>query len=223
MIEVLEGKRIGETSGILKFGSGGSCTVLAAVEFLDRLSKVYQNAMLWKSLNSREGLQPGLKQLIRGTLREDDPAAVRSRVDKLVLSAVEIHSPGFWEFLGALSPLKFIRDILIDMHERKKDRLYKMAAEAQKLELDNEYRRLEVEEKAMMIAKMEKEAFREEMVNVVLKHNVIASRVRLLRDMGMTDDEISRYVKEALSDPMVDLLSAMEAANVSDPSLRVQA
>lgn len=52
------------------------------------------------------------------------------------LSAVELHSPGFWEVLGSLSPLKFITDSIQHRHERKKDKDYRKAAEASRLWLE---------------------------------------------------------------------------------------
>src|SRR5208283_3018379 len=51
------------------------------------------------------------------------------RSQQLVSNAVEINSPGFWEFLGSVSPLEIMRNYLNDRHERRKDREYLESAE----------------------------------------------------------------------------------------------
>lgn len=55
----------------------------------------------------------------------------------LVVSRVVLQSPGFWEFLGSLNPLEVTRKYLNDRHERRKDRDYRSAAEADRLALEN--------------------------------------------------------------------------------------
>jgi hypothetical protein len=63
---------------------------------------------------------------------------------RLQLSAVVIRSPGFWECLGAISPLESIRKYLSERHERRKDREYKNRLEAQRLALENAKLRTEI-------------------------------------------------------------------------------
>lgn len=57
--------------------------------------------------------------------------------DRLVIAEVDLHSPGFWNFLGNLNPLEVIRQYINDRHERRKDKRYRESAEARKLELEN--------------------------------------------------------------------------------------
>jgi hypothetical protein len=60
-----------------------------------------------------------------------------SSEDRLVLGRVRLSSPGILQFLGALNPLEFIRKILADRHERRKDNQYRNAAEQDRLQLEN--------------------------------------------------------------------------------------
>jgi hypothetical protein len=65
------------------------------------------------------------------------PAEIKSLVpvsEKLILTAVELRSPGFWEFLGSLNVLEVIRKWISDWHERRKDREYRETAERRRLE-----------------------------------------------------------------------------------------
>jgi hypothetical protein len=65
------------------------------------------------------------------------PGAIATS-DPLVVSRVELSSPGFWEFFGSLNPLEVLRKYLNDRHERRKDDEYRSDAERQRLELENE-------------------------------------------------------------------------------------
>jgi len=62
----------------------------------------------------------------------------------LRVSAVQLQSPGFWEFLGSLNPLETLRKYLGDRHERRKDRQWRESLEAEKLRLENEQLRTQV-------------------------------------------------------------------------------
>jgi hypothetical protein len=64
-------------------------------------------------------------------------ASLFPRSEQLVLSAVSLGSPGFWEFLGALTPLEVLRKYLNDRHERRKDRDYRESADKRARELQN--------------------------------------------------------------------------------------
>lgn len=57
--------------------------------------------------------------------------------ERLVIHRVQLVSPGFWEFLGALNPLHQIREYLDDRHRRRHDKEYREQAEQDKLSLQN--------------------------------------------------------------------------------------
>ena len=60
---------------------------------------------------------------------------------------------GFWQFLASLSPFESLRKYLVFRHKRDQDHRYREAAEARKLELENEARELAIIEKRAKIAK----------------------------------------------------------------------
>ena len=86
------------------------------------------------------GWPPGRRGVRRTRDWPPTPEEVASfvpRSEQLVLSAVSLASPGFWEFLGTLNPLEILRKYLNDRHERRKDRDYRESAERRRLELEN--------------------------------------------------------------------------------------
>lgn len=116
--------------------------------FLRDLEYAYNSAYVFDSILEeaeelyRTGNSPGLP--IRNLLwmawwppTPEKVAAMVPEADRLRLIGVELHSPGFWDFLGKFNPLEVLRQYLNDRHERQKDRQYRSSAEAEKLELEN--------------------------------------------------------------------------------------
>jgi hypothetical protein len=101
--------------------------------------------------------------------------------NRLVLSAVELSSPGFWEFLGVLNPLETIRKYLGERHERRKDREYREPLEAQKLALENQE----------------------------LANRVIERRIEILKKAAVPDHVIATYINELVHRPL-EALGAMQ-------------
>ncbi|MDE5487303.1 hypothetical protein [Elizabethkingia meningoseptica] len=94
--------------------------------------------------------------------------------DKLVISKVNIQSPGFWEFVGSLNPLQQMREYLNDRHERQKDRKYRNRQEE---ELGN----LEIQDK---------------------KNKLISQRIDILKNAGYSDIEIRQMVNSMINLPL---------------------
>ena len=106
-----------------------------------------------------------------------EPVQVASfipRTEQLVLAAVTLTSPGFWEFLGSLNPLEVLRKYLNDRHERRKDREYRETAERRRLEIEN----------------FERET------------HAIAERVRLGKEIGATDTDLAPLLNEFVHKPL---------------------
>jgi hypothetical protein len=82
--------------------------------------------------------------------------------DELTLFAVQMGSPGFWEFMGTLNPLEVIRQFLKDRHERRKDRAYRERIEAERGDLENAF----------------------------LRNQVIQQQIQIARDLGATEQEL---------------------------------
>ncbi len=97
--------------------------------------------------------------------------------EQIILSAVQLQSPGHWEFLGTLNPLEVIRKYLNDRHEREKDREYRNAAEKRRLMLDN----------------------------LVLENEIISSRVKIAKELGATDRDIAPLLNELVYKPLMAL------------------
>lgn len=97
--------------------------------------------------------------------------------DRLLLNAVELKSPGCWEFLGTLNPLEVIRNYLNDRHERRKDREYRESAEARRLQLEN----------------------------LSLENNVLRERIELLKKMGASDSDLAPLRNKLLYVPLSNL------------------
>lgn len=103
---------------------------------------------------------------------------------KLEVKRIQIASPGFWEFLGALNPLQQIREYLNDRHRRRQDREYREQAEREKLRLENELIQRQIWEK---------------------ENSVFRGRIEMLREIGFSDEEIRRLIWVHVSQPLIAL------------------
>ncbi len=100
----------------------------------------------------------------------------------LLLHSVSLRSPGFWDFVGKLNPLEVIRLYLNDRHERRKDREYREDAEREKLRLENE----------------------------LLRSKAFEARLKFLRELGMTDEELAPIKNRLIHEPL-DALGIAQA------------
>jgi hypothetical protein len=108
------------------------------------------------------------------------PAEISSLVpssEHLVLSAVNLGSPGFWEFLGSLNAFETLRKWLNDRHERRKDREYRESAEQRRLAAEN----LQCESAA------------------------IRERIQIARELGFTDRDLAPLLNELVLKPLAAL------------------
>jgi hypothetical protein len=95
----------------------------------------------------------------------------------LRVSAVQLQSPGFWEFFGALLPLETLRKYLADRHDRRKDRKWRDAQEAERARLENER----------------------------LRTQVVSDRVEMLRKVGVPRSIIRRALVAHVIQPLETL------------------
>ena len=95
----------------------------------------------------------------------------------LIVTRVELGSPGFWEFLGALNPLEVIRQYLNDRHRRKQDREYRDREEARMLGLENDLREIDV----------------------------VRQRIDAAREYGVPDEALTPLLKRLLGEPLEEL------------------
>ena len=94
--------------------------------------------------------------------------------DRLIISKVNIQSPGFWEVIGSLNPLQQIREFIKDRHERKKDDKYRSRQE-------EEIGELRIEER---------------------KNRIINQRIETLRGLGYNEAEIRQLVMAMVIEPL---------------------
>jgi hypothetical protein len=99
------------------------------------------------------------------------------RSEQLILASVNINSPGFWDFIGALNPLEVLRKYLNDRHERRKDHEYRESAEQRKLALEN----------------------------LARENNVLSERIRIARELGATDRDLAPLLNELVFKPLTAL------------------
>jgi hypothetical protein len=114
---------------------------------------------------------------------------------KLEVKRIQIESPGFWEFLGALNPLQQIREYLNDRHKRRQDREYREQAERERLLLENELIRRQIWEK---------------------ENSVLRERISVLREIGFSDDEIRRLIWVYVSQPLIALGKHQDAGLIEN-------
>jgi|GEM_PF-784307 len=109
--------------------------------------------------------------------------------DRLIISKVNIQSPGFWEVLGSLNPLQQIREYIKDRHERKKDDQYRSRQEE---EIGN----LEIEER---------------------RNRIINQRIETLRGLGYSDAEIRQLVMAMVIEPLNRLGRHQDNGQIEGP------
>jgi hypothetical protein len=119
----------------------------------------------------------GLRHIRDWPLSPDEVASFVPVSEQLTLSAVQLSSPGFWEFLGTLNPLEVIRKYVSDRHERRKDKEYRESAETRRLELEN----------------------------LSLETKVIAERVSLAKELGATNRDLAPLLNELIYRPLTNL------------------
>jgi hypothetical protein len=105
----------------------------------------------------------------------------------LLVTRVELGSPGFLEVLGALNPLETIRKYLQDRHERRKDREYRNREEERKLGLENDLREIEA----------------------------VSRRIEIARQNGVPEEQIIPLLQQLLGRPL-DALGALQDRGVID-------
>jgi hypothetical protein len=111
----------------------------------------------------------------RPTVRE--VASFVPHAEQLIFASVGINSPGSWDFIGALNPLEVLRKYLNDRHERRKDHEYRESAEQRRLILEN----------------------------LSLENKVISERVRIAKEIGVTDRDLAPLLNELVFKPLVAL------------------
>lgn len=168
-----------EETGRLKLEAPRSGTVAETSEYLDALDMCYRHLCAFHDW---------VDEMEHGEWRRRSPFPqywypvpsldVLTLIDTpLRITAVQLQSPGFWEFLGLLKALETIRKYLADRYEQWKDREWRKPHEAEKLRLENER----------------------------LRTQVVSERVKLLRDLGVPQSVIRRAFLAHVAQPLATL------------------
>jgi hypothetical protein len=141
---------------VLHIEGEGGLPVSEVRQFLSVIEHAYNSLLIFEAATepastSRTGGVPIWTPESKFSLEQSTTLVLPS--DRLVLQRVELASPGFWEFMGALNPMEVMRKYLQDRHERQKDRAYRAALEAEKLRVQILLEETEVIGKRLKIAK----------------------------------------------------------------------
>lgn len=178
--------------GLLRIESEGGVRVSEVKNFLAALDTAYNSLFFFERLT--EGFRQQEPHLAppwmswldyaltrRGrrivTVRPSTIASFVPSKSRLVLLRVRLESPGFYEFVGSLNLFETLRQYLRDRHERRKDKEYREASERERLGLEN----------------------------AILRNKDIASRIRNLKELGATDEDLAPLLNELLFKPLEGL------------------
>lgn len=169
-------------------------------EYLANLQQAYNHLfaleLIISDAKQRYGEQYFGRRYVSGTpvrslKRIGKPERFLLPEDRLHLRRIVIGSPGFWEFMGTLSPLETIRKYLSDRHERKKDKDYRGELEAERMRLENERLRTET----------------------------TRDRIELLRSIGIPENRIREVVNVHLIGPLGLLDRAQDSDLIQDAEI----
>ena len=190
MVSILSSTTSQNRGSILRIYGNGEVLVEDIYQYLNAVEEAYNSAYVFSKIveeaqeisNFYGGQRPPipLKNLLWLNWWPPNAEKVKSFVpksDRLKLVDVELHSPGFWDFLGKLNPLEVIREYLKDRHEREKDRTYRNREEEEKLRLENEKARLELIREKL-------ELFKD------------------IQDMGATEEQVAIVAEQLLIEPL---------------------
>lgn len=161
-----------EPSALMRIHGHSHIPLRDVVRMLDAVDKIHRRyqrldtvfILLEQGYRLAPDTRPGVDRLSEIFKRSD------ANLELPKFESATFNSPGFWEVLGSLSPLKFILDSLNFWHEHKKDRKFRDEAEAAKLFLNNQ----------------------------LLANEVIKQRLELLKSAGASDDEINRHFTQPM-------------------------
>ncbi len=177
--------------GILRVTGQGNVAINDTWFFLKSIDLLYKSLRVFERFEKGE-VELVMTQLDGSRIVSDlDFFKEADKVDPLILASVEIHSPGFWEFLGSLNPLEQIRRYLQDRHERIKDNAYRNRQEEVRLQLENLNKAVD-----------------------------ISGKLKLLRERGVSVSEAQRTVDNHIITLTEELSKAQDKKLIEGAKLR---
>ncbi len=181
------------------------------VSYLENLQLAYNNIYAF-DLIVNDAKKRYSEDLGDGRWSSRSSSRVRSRIvrkirdvsdvvipeDRLRIRSVVVQSPGFWDFVGSLSPLETLRKYIQDRHERRKDMDYRNRLESERMVLENER----------------------------LKTEVAKAQLDLLAALGFPEDRIREVAMRHIIKPLEGLdgaqdsglIDAAEIIDIDDPT-----
>jgi hypothetical protein len=188
-----------EQSGVLRVHGQAEAEVELVIAYLVDLQHAYDSLVVLGDTLDRlgqdlRGLQPSYyrlamvgvwpfgprRRLAYGSMWElthEQIASLVPQSEQLILSSVQLTSPGFWQFNGLGEALETIRKYLNDRHDRRKDKEYRESAERRRLEAEN----------------------------VIKESEAMSARIRNLRELGATDKDLEPLLKQFVYKPLTAL------------------
>lgn len=166
---IADGAEPADKASLIVDGSG-DVPVAQVAQFLIDIEVAYRGLFVFQALVKDHPFLP--------PPNFDSPAKFRLLAqNSLMLKAVVLRSPGFWEFVGHLNPLETLRKYLSDRHERQKDRAFRSAHESRRLELEN----------------------------LLREDRVLAERIRLAREVGASEEQLAEVIDAFVARPLIQL------------------
>jgi hypothetical protein len=212
-----------ETFAFLVVHSDGqsNLSVRHVADFLNAIEEAYNGLLVFENLLESYGsvqdermrrtrlrdirrfgqLLTTRESLRRATLVIDSRSRLR-------IEGIEVGSPDFWSFIGKAIPFETIRQFLQDRHERRKDREYKESAEERKLELDNEMKEEEIEERKLS--------------NELKRIEVFDSKIEIAKKLGATEKDLEPLLRNLFYKPLKrldkfhDIIESVDVMNDED-------
>lgn len=174
----------GSPRPVLRVHMAGGPTLSEMIAGLTDLQRAYAGVDLFLTTSPDQSILPT-------TLLYDVPI---SPLTDLVIRGARFKSPGWFDFLGTLNPLKVLTDYVQQRHERKKDHSYRNRAEAERLALEN----------------------------ASLKNRVVSERISILRQAGVTDEQIQRLLNVYFAAPLGRLGQHLDSGLIDGAELRTE-
>jgi len=114
---------------------------------------------------------------------------------RLIVSKINIQSPGFWEVIGSLNPLQQIREYLNDRHERRKDKEWRERTEMEKAMLENQFIQRQIME---------------------TDNRTLKERIKIFRKLGLSDTNIRDLISKTLGEQLIALGKHQDAGMIKD-------
>ena len=196
----------GDDVTLMRVYAEGAFDVELAAEFLNRMSRAYKSLLFLDNFVSisKNGHLSTYKPhpLSPSLITENGNLNIFIEDDRLKITEVEFHSPGFWEFLGKLNPLEVLRQYLNDRHERGKDKEYRNSNEALKMDIERRILELDYIQKVIETAKMSGHS--DEDIRMLIQEHALIPLLRLdsLSELGLaTRAEMPKKIKVSKPEP----------------------